>query len=75
MFYIVSLSGILSCQEANIAFLPYESRAFTLDYPESFESYYTNEYKKKDELFEEFADQLATVCALLGEYPAVRAWK
>ncbi len=30
---------------------------------------------KKDELFDIFADQLATVCALLGEYPAIRAWK
>ena len=69
------LLGIQTLQEANIAFLPYESRVFTLDFPESFESYYTNDYMRKDDLFDIFADQLATVCALLGEYPAIRAWR
>ena len=66
---------ITTLKEANLAFLPYESQVYTLDFPEAFENYYCSVYMRKDELFEKMADQLATVCAMLGEYPAIRHWK
>ena len=68
-------SGIKTLQEVNLAFLPYESRVFTLDFPDAFEDYYCQVNLRKEELLNIFADQLATVCAMLGEYPALRAWK
>lgn len=66
---------IYTLQEVNMAFLPYESRVFTLDFPDAFENYFCNVTIKKEDLFETIADQLATVCAMLGEYPIIRAWK
>lgn len=65
-------TGIVTLQEANMAFLPYESRVFTLDYPEAFQDFYTPGSVGKASMAERIADQLATVCAMLGEYPAVR---
>ena len=55
-----------------MAFLPYESKVFTLDYPQAFSEFYTHGSVGKHELAERIADQVATVCAMLGEYPAVR---
>lgn len=64
---------IATLQEANMAFLPYESKVFTLDFPECFELLYTKESPRNQlNMVERIADQLATVCAMLGEYPAVR---
>ena len=64
---------IATLQEANMAFLPYESKVFTLDFPECFELLYTKESPRNQlSMVEKIADQLATVCAMLGEYPAVR---
>ena len=63
---------IASLKEANMAFLPYESKVFTLDYPQAFSEFYTHGSVGKHELAERIADQVATVCAMLGEYPAVR---
>ena len=62
---------IATLQEANMAFLPYESKVFTLDFPECFELLYTKD-RSQVGIVERIADQLATVCAMLGEYPAVR---
>jgi len=55
-----------------MAFLPYESRVFTLDYPEAFQDFYSVGSVGKGHMAERIAEQLATVCAMLGEYPAVR---
>ena len=55
-----------------MAFLPYESRVFTLDYPEAFQDFYAVGSVGKGSMVERIAEQLATVCAMLGEYPAVR---
>ena len=55
-----------------MAFLPYESKAFTLDYPDAFGAFYSETSMGMKEMYDRIADQLATVCAMLGEYPAVR---
>ena len=63
---------IATLQEANMAFLPYESKVFTLDFPECFDLLYSQGSRSQLGMVERIADQLATVCAMLGEYPAVR---
>ena len=65
-------TGIQTLQEANMAFLPYESKVFTLDYPQGFSDFYSQVSIGQSEMYQRIADQLATVCAMLGEYPAVR---
>lgn len=63
---------IVSLQEANMAFLPYESKVFTLDYPDVFEDFYSRDRVSAGHVTDRIADQLATVCAMMGEYPSVR---
>lgn len=62
----------MTLQEANMAFLPYESRVFTLDYPQACQDFYAQVSEGKSGMADRIADQLATICAMLGEYPAVR---
>ena len=74
-YFSLSLSpceGIVSLQEANMAFLPYESKVFTLDYTGIFEDFYSRDRVSAGHVCERIADQLATVCAMMGEYPSVR---
>ncbi len=68
----VAAAGIATLKEANMAFLPYESRVFTLDYPDAFGDMYAEGSVGKHSMVERIAEQLATVCAMLGEYPNVR---
>ena len=55
-----------------MAFLPYESKVFTLDYPDILEDFYSRDRGSSEHVSERIADQLATVCAMMGEYPSVR---
>ena len=55
-----------------MAFLPYESNVFTLDNPQAFDRFYSPTSQGKSELVEKIAEQLSTVCAMLGEFPAIR---
>ncbi|XP_031568867.1 syntaxin-binding protein 1-like isoform X2 [Actinia tenebrosa] len=65
---------IRSLKEINIAFLPYEAQAYTLDSAIAFEKFYNPSVENSDRIkhMEKLAEQLATLCACLGEYPSIR---
>ncbi|CAF0736948.1 unnamed protein product [Rotaria sordida] len=64
---------IKTLREVNIAFLPYERQAFTLDSPDTF--YIANNptpLPQRAAHLDVIAEQIATLCATLGEYPTIR---
>ncbi|XP_044288323.1 syntaxin-binding protein 3 [Varanus komodoensis] len=65
--------AIRRCKEININFFPYESQVFTLDVPNAFYRCYTpNIEKANDNVMEQMAEQIVTLCATLEENPGVR---
>ncbi|XP_031568823.1 syntaxin-binding protein 1-like [Actinia tenebrosa] len=65
---------VKTLKEIDIAFVPREKQVFSLDCPWAFKKFYSTTVRNADRIdnMEKMAEQLATLCASLGEYPSVR---
>ncbi|XP_028407731.1 syntaxin-binding protein 1-like [Dendronephthya gigantea] len=62
---------IKTMKEINMAFIPYESQVFSLDTPQVVNTFYLESEQHIADI-EKVAEQLATLCSTLGEYPSIR---
>ncbi|XP_065191970.1 syntaxin-binding protein 1-like [Sycon ciliatum] len=64
---------IRTMKEVNIAFMPAESRVFSLDAPDAFQHFFSpSSSRARSVSLDRLAEQISTVCFTLNEFPAVR---
>lgn len=64
---------VKTLKEIHLAFLPYEAQVFSLDAPHStYNLYCPFRVGERARQIEALAQQIATLCATLQEYPAIR---
>merc|ERR1740131_205181 len=65
--------SLKSLVEVNISFIPYESQIYSLDTPDNFQMLYNPmRASERNAGMEKMAEQIATLCSCLGEYPSIR---
>merc|ERR1719216_394543 len=64
---------ITTLKEINMSFVPVEMQVYSLDKPTAFQTFYNPELANERAYeLERMAEQLATLCSTLGEYPSIR---